>query len=251
MKTMFAAIVLAALCTVSMAGYLGGIGGRDAAVTVSLDNQRAAPYGGLGAYGAYGLGHGAYGAYGLGHGAYGAYGLGHGAYGLGLGYGGYGLGLGYGLGHGAYGLGYGLGLGYGGYGLGFGKTELRGILIIHLLDSQVAIFIMKSMFAAIVLAALCAVSMAGYLGGIGGRDAAVTVSLDNQRAAPYGGLGAYGGAYGAYGLGYGGYGLGLGYGLGGYGGYGLGLGYGLGGYGGYGLGYGLGYGGYGLGGKLW
>ncbi|XP_067124475.1 glycine-rich protein-like [Centruroides vittatus] len=116
---------------------------------------------------------------------------------------------------------------------------------------------MKSMFAAIVLAALCAVSMAGYLGGIGGRDAAVTVSLDNQRAAPYGGLGAYGayglghGAYGAYGLGYGGYGLGLGYGLGGYGGYGLGLGYGLGGYGGYGLGYGLGYGGYGLGGKLW
>nr|ACD11983.1 hypothetical protein [Isometrus maculatus] len=91
--------VLAALCAVSMAGYLGGhglgFGGRDAAVTVSLDNQRAAPYGGLGAYGAYGLG-------------YGGYGLGYGGYGLG--YGGYGLGLGYGLGHG---LGYGHGLGFG------------------------------------------------------------------------------------------------------------------------------------------
>ncbi|XP_067131855.1 glycine-rich protein-like [Centruroides vittatus] len=108
MNTLLSLLVLATLCAVGMAGYLGGyglgFGGRDAAVTVSLDNQRAAPYGGLGAYGAYGAYGLGYGGYGLG---YGAYGLGHGAYGLG--YGGYGLGLGYG--------GYGLGLGHG-YGLG-------------------------------------------------------------------------------------------------------------------------------------
>nr|AOF40254.1 venom peptide Ht239 [Hadogenes troglodytes] len=107
MKTMFAAVVLAALCAVSMAGYLGaGFGGRDAGVTVSFDNQRAAPYGGLGlGYGGLGLGYA-----GLG---YGGLGLAHGGYGLGLGHGAYGFGRG---------LGYGVGLGHGlGYGVGLGK----------------------------------------------------------------------------------------------------------------------------------
>lgn len=106
MKSVLSLVVLASLCTVGLAGYIGGLGlglaGRDAAVTVSLDNQRAAPYGGL--VGAYGLGLG-YGAYGLG--------LGHGIYGLGLAHGAYGLGLGHGV--------YGLGLGYGVHGLGLGK----------------------------------------------------------------------------------------------------------------------------------
>nr|P0CI94.1 RecName: Full=Glycine-rich protein; Flags: Precursor [Lychas mucronatus]ABY26696.1 NDBP4 [Lychas mucronatus] len=99
---------------------------------------------------------------------------------------------------------------------------------------------MKSMIAVLLLA-LVATSMAGYL-GLG-----------------YGGLyGAYGGLYGAgvpvgravaYSSsirhpGFGGLGV-----LGGYGGYGYGLGLGAYGYGGYGLGYGLGLG---LGhGKIW
>nr|ACD11959.1 hypothetical protein [Isometrus maculatus] len=104
---------------------------------------------------------------------------------------------------------------------------------------------MKSMIAVLLLA-LVATSMAGYLGlGYGGLY----------------GAGAYGGFYGAgvpvgravaysSSIRHPGYGLGV---LGGYAGYGYGLGLGAYGYGGYGLGHGLGLGlGHGLGlGKLW
>ncbi|XP_067131857.1 glycine-rich protein-like [Centruroides vittatus] len=114
MKFTLSVLVMAALCALSTAGLLGGVGlaGRDAAVTVSLDNQRAAPYGGV--IGPYGLG------LGIGHGIYGV-GLGHGA--LGLGVHGLGLGLhGLGLGHGVLGLGvHGLGLGH----LGPGVAKLH------------------------------------------------------------------------------------------------------------------------------